>query len=374
MTDDGSKNADDEKSTEPGDAASGDDAAEQVTGSTAEGETDTRTSESDEDAASSDAASAADSNAASSESSDSDSDSSAASSDSDASDADSDSSSDTSDSDASDAGSTESSNTSEDAEAAPAEAETADAKTSEGGSAAAEELAREAEAARDAVEDAGKPEAPRYPTPDAKAQKLAGWGCIVLLIVLTVGFVVVFRVAFVRLTSLDTNLNGYDVSTYVAPGDETRRPDRDPTRRSQATAPAGGGVEWRTDVAEAFEEARRMGRPLLLHFEARWAAASRDMLDGTYANVAVREALAEFVPVRVDVTERDAAEQELMLRYAVGALPHVLYLAPDGDRLRPDSTILVDASDMEVFLREALGAYEDGRRFEEPTTAPPPAP
>ena len=36
MTDDGSKNADDEKSTEPGDAASGDDAAEQVTGSTAD--------------------------------------------------------------------------------------------------------------------------------------------------------------------------------------------------------------------------------------------------------------------------------------------------------------------------------------------------
>lgn len=354
MTDDGSKNADDENSSEPGDGASRDDAVEKVaTDSTSEGETEASTSESDEDAASSespDAASAAAGlDAASSDSSSS------------------------SDTDTSDMGSTASSDTSKDADAAPAEAET-DAETSEGGSAAAEELAREAEAARAAVEDAGKPEAPRYPTPDAKAQKLAGWGCIVLLIVLTVGFVAVFRVAFVRLTSLDTNLNGYDVSTYVAPGDETRRPDRDPTRRSQATAPAGGGVEWRTDVAEAFEEARRMGRPLLLHFEARWAAASRDMLDGTYANVAVRDALAEFVPVRVDVTERDAAEQELMLRYAVGALPHVLYLAPDGDRLRPDSTLLVDASDMEVFLREALGAYEDGRRFEEPTTAPPPAP
>ncbi|MCB9625650.1 MAG: thioredoxin family protein [Sandaracinus sp.] len=250
----------------------------------------------------------------------------------------------------------------------------ADDTTTEAGRAAAEELAREADAARAAVEDAGKPEEPRYPTPDAKAQKLAGWGCIVLLVGLTLGFVVVFRMAFVRLTSLDTNLNGYDVSTYVAPGDETRRADRDPTRPPQATAPSGGGVEWRTDVAEAFEEARRMGRPLVLHFEARWAAASRDMLDGTYANVAVRDALAEFVPVRVDVTERDAAEQELMLRYAVGALPHVLYLAPDGERLRPDSTHLVDASDMEVFLREALGAYEDGRRFEEPTTPPPPAP
>lgn len=229
-------------------------------------------------------------------------------------------------------------------------------------------LEAEAAAAREAVTEASKPEPPRYPPPDARTQKLAGWGCVFLLITLTFGFVVVFRVAFMRLTALDTNMNGYEITT--APGDATRRADRDPQRRgTHDTAPAGGGVPWRTDLEAAFREARRTERPLLLHFEARWAMASRDMLEGTYANVTVREALGAFVPVRIDLTERDASEEELVRRYRVEGLPHVVYIAPEGYRLRPDSKTLVDASDMEVFLQEALGAWQDGRRYDEPVPA-----
>lgn len=229
-------------------------------------------------------------------------------------------------------------------------------------------LEAEAVAARDAVEEASKPESPRYPPPDARTQKVAGWGCILLMIGLTVGFVVVFRVAFLRLTSLDTNMNGYEVTT--APGSETRRADREPSRAPHTTAPEGGGVPWRTELDPAFREAGLTNRPLLLHFEARWAMASRDMLTGTYANVTVREALDSFVPVRIDLTERDANEEELVRRYGVEGLPHVVYIAPDGHRLRPDSKTLVDASDMEVFLQEALGAWQDGRRYEEPIALP----
>jgi hypothetical protein len=228
-------------------------------------------------------------------------------------------------------------------------------------------LEAEAAAAREAVTEASKPEPPRYPPPDARTQKLAGWGCIFLLIALTFGFVVVFRVAFMRLTALDTNMNGYEITTV--PSDETRRPDREPARGPQGTAPAGGGVPWRTDLEAAFREARQTERPLLLHFEARWAMASRDMLEGTYANVTVREALASFVPVRIDLSERDAEEEELVRRYRVEGLPHVVYVAPEGYRLRPDSKTLVDASDMEVFLQEALGAWQDGRRYDEPVPA-----
>jgi len=228
-------------------------------------------------------------------------------------------------------------------------------------------LEAEAAAAREAVTEASKPEPPRYPPPDARTQKLAGWGCIFLLVALTFGFVAVFRVAFMRLTALDTNMNGYEITT--APGDETRRSDREPARGPQGTAPAGGGVPWRTDLEAAFHEARRTERPLLLHFEARWAMASRDMLEGTYANVTVREALGSFVPVRIDLSERDADEEELVRRYRVEGLPHVVYVAPEGYRLRPDSKTLVDASDMEVFLQEALGAWQDGRRYDEPVPA-----
>jgi hypothetical protein len=228
-------------------------------------------------------------------------------------------------------------------------------------------LEAEAVAAREAVTEASKPEPPRYPPPDARTQKLAGWGCVFLLIALTFGFVVVFRVAFMRLTALDTNMNGYEITT--GPAEATRRPDREPETGSHSTAPEGGGVAWRTDLEAAFREARRTERPLLLHFEARWAMASRDMLEGTYANVTVREALGSFVPVRIDLTERDASEEELVRRYRVEGLPHVVYIAPEGYRLRPDSKTLVDASDMEVFLQEALGAWQDGRRYDEPVPA-----
>lgn len=240
---------------------------------------------------------------------------------------------------------------------------------------AAQVLEREAAAAKEAVDEAGRTDdQPRYPPPDARTQKIAGWGCLLLLVGLTLGFMFVFRAAFVRLTSLETNTNGFDVETYVAPGNETRRADRVAPTPPRAAGPNAGGVAWRTDFGEAVSEARRANRPLLVHFEARWAVATHDMLDGTYANVAVREALASFVPIRVDLTDRDEVEEELTARYQVSALPHVLYLAPDGGRLRPDSTSLVDAADMEVFLAEALGAFRDGRRYVPPVPEEAPQP
>ncbi|HJL44818.1 MAG TPA: thioredoxin family protein, partial [Polyangiaceae bacterium LLY-WYZ-15_(1-7)] len=202
-----------------------------------------------------------------------------------------------------------------------------------------------------------------YPTADASSQRYAGWGCLALLALLTFGFWFVFHNAFDRLTALESNSTTHfeDVTT----GYHQDTPDR--TRR----APNRERIEWEHDFGLALARAESQRKPLLIVFEARWATASQDLLEGTFSNAAVVASVERFVPVRVDLTQRGGENDRIAERFGVDGLPTVVYLAPDGTRLRPDSTDLVDARDMQVFLMEAHSSFGDDRRFD-PTSAPPP--
>src|SRR5688572_10617910 len=87
-------------------------------------------------------------------------------------------------------------------------------------------------------------------------------------------------------------------------------------------------VQWHPWNADAFERARRDGRPILLSLTAAWSAGCREMDRRTYADAGVVADINErFVPIRVDADERpDIAD-----RYELGGIPTIAFLSPSGE-------------------------------------------
>jgi uncharacterized protein YyaL (SSP411 family) len=86
-------------------------------------------------------------------------------------------------------------------------------------------------------------------------------------------------------------------------------------------------VEWREWGPEAFAEAERAGKPLLLSLSASWCVACDEMDRTTYADPRLAGHLKEgFVPVRVDVDRQPRARE----RYNMGGFPSTVFCTPDG--------------------------------------------
>ncbi|RMG41951.1 MAG: DUF255 domain-containing protein [Planctomycetota bacterium] len=101
------------------------------------------------------------------------------------------------------------------------------------------------------------------------------------------------------------------VCTAVTPGESVRA-----TRST-----------WHDDFDTALSEARRLHRPLLVHFYAEWCGPCRIMEAQVLSTPAVTERIRrEFVAVKVDFDRR----QDIARRYGVNLLPTDLILTPDG--------------------------------------------
>lgn len=102
------------------------------------------------------------------------------------------------------------------------------------------------------------------------------------------------------------------------------------TAGTARAAPAEGASPWRTDFDRAKTEARRLERPLLLHFSAEWCGPCRKMEHNVLsAPQVVRELADRVVPVRIDADEHP----ELARRFNVRALPTDVYIDPGGNVL-----------------------------------------
>ena len=87
---------------------------------------------------------------------------------------------------------------------------------------------------------------------------------------------------------------------------------------------------WRSDFDAALAEARRLNRPLLVHFYADWCGPCRQMEQNVLRREQVQRELRRLVvPVKVN-TDRAPAVAE---RYHIDQLPTDLYLEPDGTPL-----------------------------------------
>jgi uncharacterized protein YyaL (SSP411 family) len=89
-------------------------------------------------------------------------------------------------------------------------------------------------------------------------------------------------------------------------------------------------INWHPWSANAFDEARTTGRPILLSISAVWCHWCHVMDETTYSHPGVIDLVnREYVPVRVDNDVRPDINQ----RYNMGGWPSTVFLTPSGDIL-----------------------------------------
>ncbi len=87
-------------------------------------------------------------------------------------------------------------------------------------------------------------------------------------------------------------------------------------------------IEWRPWGEPAFDEARRLGRPVLLSLSAVWCHWCHVMDETSYSDPDVIAAVnAHYVPVRVD----NDRQPDVNRRYNMGGWPTTAFLTPSGD-------------------------------------------
>jgi len=116
------------------------------------------------------------------------------------------------------------------------------------------------------------------------------------------------------------------------------------------------GVQWIPYTKAVLSEAARDQRPLIVDFYADWCGPCKAMERGVFTDPEVVQLSERFLPVRVDLTQRHADQDELLRRYQVRGVPTILFLDASGreDRgLRIESYVAKD----EVLrrMREAAG-------------------
>ncbi len=137
---------------------------------------------------------------------------------------------------------------------------------------------------------------------DHEAEAGARLGRVVALLVLAVGFILLFQ----------------GVSRRVFPAPVA----------SGVTSSAA--IPWSADLEGSLAQAKTESRPLLIDTAADWCAACKELEELTFSRPAVAEALAGYLPVRLDFTHKGTETDALMKRFAVMGMPTVIVLRPDG--------------------------------------------
>ena len=89
-------------------------------------------------------------------------------------------------------------------------------------------------------------------------------------------------------------------------------------------------IKWRPWSESAFDEARRLNRPILLSISAVWCHWCHVMDETTYSHTGVIDLInREYLPIRVDNDVRPDINQ----RYNMGGWPTTAFLTPSGDIL-----------------------------------------
>ncbi|MGH7127743.1 MAG: thioredoxin family protein [Planctomycetaceae bacterium] len=121
------------------------------------------------------------------------------------------------------------------------------------------------------------------------------------------------------------------------------------------TARGNDSSVWMHDPQAALAEAKRLNRPVLLHFHAAWCVPCQTMDRGVLNQRGVLDALArDFVAVKVDYDRHTELAEQL----EIATLPSDVFLYPDG---RPFARVSKPA-DLSLYLNRLVAARD---RFEQ---------
>src|SRR5205823_4309134 len=104
---------------------------------------------------------------------------------------------------------------------------------------------------------------------------------------------------------------------------------------------------WKTDFAAAQAEAKKLNRPMVVHFGAKWCPPCKKMEREVLDTSQVLKLLdAGFVAVKVDVDANDG----LRKKYGVSGLPTDIILDPAGKVLVKTEGYQPEAGDRQKYV------------------------
>ena len=121
-----------------------------------------------------------------------------------------------------------------------------------------------------------------------------------------------------------------------------------------SSATTNTAIAWRPWGTDAFADAQRLDRPILLSINAVWCYWCHEMDDGAYSDPDVARFLNErFVPIRVDTDHRP----DVNARYNVGGWPTTSFLTPHGGYIAGATYLPTDQ--FLAMLDEVSRAYSE---------------
>ena len=87
-------------------------------------------------------------------------------------------------------------------------------------------------------------------------------------------------------------------------------------------------VAWTTDLDAARERSAKEHKPVLVYFTASWCGPCQRMKTTTWADAKVAAAVANYIPVKVDIDEQRAVAAQ----FGVQSIPRVEVLGPGDAR------------------------------------------
>jgi thiol:disulfide interchange protein DsbD len=92
-------------------------------------------------------------------------------------------------------------------------------------------------------------------------------------------------------------------------------------------------LPWLADLAQAREKARLENKRLMIDAWAEWCAACRELDEKTFSRADVAESLRNYILVKIDLTRKNAANEELRKSLAIIGMPTIIFFDPAGKEL-----------------------------------------
>jgi thiol:disulfide interchange protein DsbD len=93
-------------------------------------------------------------------------------------------------------------------------------------------------------------------------------------------------------------------------------------------------VHGEAELDAALSAANRAGRRTLVDVYADWCVSCKEMEARTFSDPAIKQALANYVLLKADVTQNTPADQRLLHRFGIIGPPTTAFFASDGEERR----------------------------------------